>query len=611
MKPMLLTEASEVPTGKDWLYEVKYDGFRCILIWERETPDLISRNGKALTHLFPEILQYCASIYDQIKSFLPLIVDGELVYLKSDIQSEFSIVQTRGRMRSETSISAHVQSFPCHYLAFDLLKLKGEDLTQHSLTKRKHRLRKLVKETEVPTSVHYKSNKRFQVLETFTDHDDLWHNITVNNGEGMIAKKKSSTWLEAKRTKLWVKVKNWRYVHVILTKYDKHNGFFTGAVYKEDQLTDIVTFLHGFKEEEVETLKTLFQTNGQQIAPNIWQLAPSICVQIACISFDGKHLREPRFHMFDFEMNVNNCGWHQMLRQLQPIPESIQLTHPEKPVWPKMDIRKEDYLYYLQNVSSFMLPFLRNRRLTVIRYPHGVPGEKFYQKNAPDYIPNFIETSREDEIDYILCNDIESLLWLGNQLALEFHIPFQPIQTIKPTEIVFDLDPPSVEEFSLAVEAAIRMKAIFDHFNLESFVKTSGGKGLQVYIPLQFNKHSYDETRLFTKFVCDFLCEQEPDWFTTERLIKNRHHKLYLDYVQHQEGKTIVAPYSPRGNEQGLIATPLEWHEVNSSLKPSQFTMAAVLERIHSQGDLFRSFFEIGNQQDFESIYTQLKELLA
>lgn len=611
MKPMRLTDANKVPQGKEWIYETKYDGFRCLLIWDGETPTLKSRNNKELTHLFPEIIQFCTTIYKRIQPYLPLTLDGELVYLRNDFQSEFPIVQTRGRMRSETNIAEHAKQFPCHYICFDLLSVKNEDLTNMPLTDRKKELLKLFTAAGISTAVQYKSKTRLQAIESFTDNELLWHKMIVHNGEGMIAKKKASTWVEDTRSKQWVKVKNWRYVHVMLTKYDKKNGFFTGAVYKEDALKEVVTFLHGLDADEVQTLQNLFLSNGQQTSRNIWQLPPSICVQIACIGFDGKHLREPRFHKFDLEMNAHKCDWNQMLRQLLPIPKSIAITHPDKPVWPEMDIQKESYLYYLQNVASLMLPFLRNRHLTVIRFPHGVPGEMFYQKNAPDYTPDFISTSRVDDINYILCNDIEALLWLGNQLALEFHIPFQTIETKKPTEIVFDLDPPSVEEFSLAVEAAIRMKLIFDKFELESFVKTSGGKGLQVYIPLPFNRYTYEDTRLFTKFVCDFLCEQEPNWFTTERLKKNRNNKLYLDYVQHQEGKTIIAPYSPRGNERGLVATPLLWNEVNSSLKPDQFPIPAVLERIKRQSDPFGDFFDAGEKQNFESVYRQLKEMLT
>lgn len=177
-----------------------------------------------------------------------------------------------------------------------------------------------------------------------------------------------------------------------------------------------------------------------------------------------------------------------------------------------------------------------------------------------------------------------------NQLALEFHIPFQTHHSPYPTEIVFDLDPPSVQEFSLAVSGALDLKNIIDYFQLQSFVKTSGGKGLQLYIPLPANTFTYEEIRIFTEFVCRFLCEQKPNLYTIERLKKNRHEKLYLDYVQHAEGKTIIAPYSTRGNEMGLVATPLLWEEVNENLTPTLFTIPFVMERMKKWAIPFNYF---------------------
>ncbi|TQR19905.1 DNA ligase D [Psychrobacillus vulpis] len=609
MKPMLLTGVDEIPLGKDWIYETKYDGFRCLLEWESE-PILKSRNGKVLNNMFPEIISFCYEIHEQIKPYLPLTLDGELVYLINNWKSNFSIVQLRGRMSNQDVISTHVQQFPCHYVVFDLLKYKGESVTSLPITKRKQTLDKLFQKMKIPITINYEDKHRVQAIDTFQDSERLWNNIEVSNGEGIVAKRKTSNWESNTRTVNWVKIKNWRYVSVILIKYDKSNGYFHGAVYHNDELTEVVTLRHGLKEEELHTLIALFQSNGTKLSENIWELEPSICVDIVCIDFDGKHLREPRFHAFNFEIEAFDCNWQKMQRQLFPLPEVLQITHPEKSVWPASDIQKDDYLLYLQNITPYILPFLRERLLTVIRFPHGVPGESFYQKNSPDYIPDYITTKRSDDIDYILCNDVESLLWLGNQLALEFHIPFQTIQTNKPTEIVFDLDPPSVKEFSLAVEAAIRMKAIFDQFELQSFVKTSGGKGLQIYIPLPFDTYSYEDTRVFTEFVCQFLCEQVPQWFTIERLKKNRENKLYLDYIQHAEGKTIIAPYSTRGNDLGLVATPLNWEEVNSSLKPDMFSIPNVLERLKKQANPFRDFRENIDEKKFGAVLDQLKGLM-
>ncbi|SDN07651.1 bifunctional non-homologous end joining protein LigD [Psychrobacillus sp. OK028] len=609
MLPMLLTASAEIPVGKEWLYETKYDGFRCILYWDNE-PLLKSRNGKLLNDIFPEIISYCHEIYSQIKSFLPLTMDGELVYLINNFQSDFSKVQVRGRMRNKESISKNAQTFTCHYIVFDLLQYKGKDLTNLSLTKRKQQMGRLFNKLQLPVSINYQDTDRLQAIDVFEDNTELWEKIIANNGEGLIAKKKDSTWNSAQRTSKWLKIKNWRYISVILTIYDKSNGFFHGAVYKNDLLVEVVTFRNGLTEMEQNTLIAIFQKNGTKLSNNIWEIEPSICVDIACIDFDGKKLREPRFHSFNLDKEIQDCNWRQLYKQLYPLPASTKVTHPDKPIWPDLGIQKDDYLLYLQRISPYMLPFLKDRILTIIRFPHGVTGESFYQKNSPDYIPDFVKTKQIDDISYIMCNDLKTLLWLGNQLALEFHIPFQTVNTEHPTEIVFDLDPPSVDEFSLAVEAALRMKVIFDQFQLKSFLKTSGGKGIQLYIPLVENSFSYEETGIFTKFVCEFLVEQDPKWFTMERLKKNRGNKLYLDYVQHKEGKTIIAPFSPRGNKLGLIATPLKWEEVTTSIKPDIFSIPYVLDRIKNEGNPFQAFREDLEQENFAIVLKQLKELI-
>ncbi|GKV54618.1 bifunctional non-homologous end joining protein LigD [Sporosarcina sp. NCCP-2222] len=609
MKPMLLTDADNIPEGQDWIYETKYDGFRCLLDWSETSITLTSRNGNRLNEMFPEIIQFCHEIQDKIKSLLPIHLDGELVHLQNNFKSEFVVVQTRGRMRKADAIRNHSRRFPCHYVAFDLLKWKGKDITGETLMKRKKQLQSLFAKLKLPCSVNYASKEPLQLIEATENASMMWEAIHIHNGEGLVAKKKTSDWSSEKRTPHWVKVKNWKTVHVIVTKYEAANGFFTGSLFKDQQLLDIVTFRHGLSDDEFQALASLFTSNGTKIEAETWRVDPSICVQINCIDFDGKHLREPRFHSFSFEWNAEQCTWRQMLREVNPIAETVPITHPDKPVWPKMGVEKDDFLYYLQVVFPYIGPFLHNRLLTVIRYPHGVVGERFYQKNAPDYKPDFVVTKREEGIDYLLCNDIQTLLWLGNQLALEYHIPFQTIDTACPTEIVFDLDPPSVQEFSLAVEAALRLKVICDQFKLETFVKTSGGKGLQVYIPLPFDTFTYEDTRVFTEFVAEFLCEQEPQWFTTERLKKNRGNRLYIDYVQHQEGKTIVAPYSTRGGELATVATPLEWQEVSSQLRPEMFTIPTVLDRIKQIGNPFRNFKEVGANQPFEEVLKQLTEL--
>lgn len=607
---MLLTDASKMPDGDDWLYETKYDGYRCILLWEKGTrhPILKSRNENILNEKFPEILKFCESMYEDFAPYLPISFDGELVFLTNNFQSTFSVVQKRGKMTNSNSITSHTNSFPCHYIVFDLLQFKGESIINNDLTIRKQLLTTFFETQNLTIGVNYTNPQRIMAIDVFTNSQSILEKVKANNSEGIIAKKKYSKWLEAVRTKNWLKIKNWRYVDVIVIKFDQSNGFFTGAIYIEDNLIEIVSFKHGLKEEELNVLISIFKNNGIQVGMS-WELPPSICVTIACIDFDGSKLREPRFHAFQHNLEPTNCNWHAMHRQLNPIPPNVTITHPDKPVFPAVNMKKDNYLLYLQKVAPYMLPFLCDRLLTVIRFTHGVPGESFYQKNYPDNIPDFVATYLVDDTNFAICNNVETLLWLGNQLAIEFHIPFQTIYTEKPTEIVFDLDPPSVEEFQLTVHAALKLKTILDHFNLTSYIKTSGSKGMQVYIPLPFNTFTYEETGTFTEFVCNFLVQQYPDWFTTERLKKNRGQRLYLDYVQHREGKTIIAPYSTRGNVNGLVATPLFWQEVHEELKPSTFTMSHVVERIESLGDPFNDFRKTGELQPFRSALNQIQGL--
>lgn len=280
----------------------------------------------------------------------------------------------------------------------------------------------------------------------------------------------------------------------------------------------------------------------------------------------------------------------------------VQLTHLDKVLWPAPKITKSQYLLYLSQIAPHLLPFLHRRPLTVIRYPHGIDGESFFQKNCPPYAPTFVQTYTEEGTRYIICSNLATLIWLGNQSALEFHIPFHPIGQKKPAEIVFDLDPPGESHFHLAVLAARYMKELFDKLGLASFVKTSGNKGLQVYVPLKENRYTYEETRQFTTFIAQYLVSTAPHLFTTERLKRKRKGRLYIDYLQHAPGKTIIAPYSPRANPHASVATPLDWDEVTPQLKPHHFTQSRVLRRLKQKKCPFHAMEHVREQQPFDEI---------
>lgn len=293
---------------------------------------------------------------------------------------------------------------------------------------------------------------------------------------------------------------------------------------------------------------------------------------------------------------------HKMLMR-----HDVGITHPDKVIWKQPGINKAQFISYLTEVSRFMLPFLENRALTTIRFPHGVPGESFFQKNCPDYAPEFIQTAVIGDNHFIVCNDLSTLTWLGNQLAIEYHVPFQTIDSDLPLEIVFDLDPADRSDFPLAIKAALEIRKILDRLKITGYPKLSGSRGLQIHIPLAGSLLTYPDTRIFTSFIARLLIEKFPDDFTVERLKKDRGDRLYIDYVQHAPGKTIICPYSPRGKEGATVAAPLRWEEVNETLRMDQYTIPFVLQRISEGQCPMQDFFKQENRS-LPAIVSSLKK---
>ncbi|MBP0726529.1 DNA ligase D [Bacillus sp. RG28] len=392
-----------------------------------------------------------------------------------------------------------------------------------------------------------------------------------------------------------------------LIGFSTHDQTFQIGIIKERKIVRIGSFKKGLKQNEKEILTKTVVDNQNGKENEIIMVDPSICVEIAFQSVENEQLINPIFKSFLLQQDWEQCTWDRLILNNVPIDNEIKITHPEKIIWNDPSVNKENFLAYLAQISPFILPFLEKRLLTTIRYPKGITGESFFQKNCPDYAPKFIKTVENDGIKYIICNDLSTLIWLGNQLAIEFHIPFQTVDSNYPIEIVFDLDPPCKEAFPLAIKAAKEMRKIFDSFNLISYPKLSGSKGLQIHIPIKRNTLTYNETRLFTSFIADYLVEKFPDDFTIERLKKNRGGRLYLDYVQHGEGKTIICPYSTRGKELPTVATPLYWDEITDQLKFENYIIPMVLNRLSSGNCPMNDYFEQENPSLYD-IINALKE---
>lgn len=269
----------------------------------------------------------------------------------------------------------------------------------------------------------------------------------------------------------------------------------------------------------------------------------------------------------------------------------IKITNPEKPLFSKVGITKWEYILTCARLAPFLLRYTRNRLLTTIRFPHGVDGESFYQKNVPTVHPEFIETHQVGKTRYILLNNLPTLIWLSNLACLEFHVSFHTIdQPLIPTELVFDIDP-SVEDFAKVVEVALLIRDCINGLGLDGVVKTSGASGLQLYVPL-VPKYPFEETRKVGKFIAEYLAQQHPHLVTVERMVKNRGEKVYIDYLQHWNHKTLIAPYSPRATKEATVSTPLKWEEMTNQLTPKQFTLQTVIKRLEDVGDLFEPLYQ-------------------
>ena len=608
LKPMLPTLAFEPPIQGEWLYEMKYDGFRGILEWTSKGCFLWSRNGKDLLPQFPEIKDFLLKQQETVSELLPIVLDGELVILQNDWKANFQQLQKGGGCgHTKKSLCAAAER-PCTYLVFDILMHQGNNKLSLPYIKRKELLLSLFDRLNFSLIPSLQSSQIIQYIPYFKDFDEISGKMKECDSEGIIAKLATSTWDEGKRTLTWVKLKNWKTVSCFLTAFDDQNGFFHVGVFQKEKIIPLGLFINGIDSETKASLREVIKHNFKKNHDHLIPIEPGICLDLNYLEWTAEQLREPYFKALRFDLLPEHCTYENFLIENADFPNEVQITHPEKILYEKNSISKLDFLRYLRAISPLILPFLKNRPLTLIRAPHGEFGEAFYQKSRPETAPSFVQSFHYGDVDMIVCNDLKTLTWLGNQLAIEYHIPFHTTKSSFVSEIVFDLDPPSRDEFHLAIKAAKIIKDIFDQLKLTGFVKLSGNKGMQVYVPLPDGVYTWEDTRVFTEFVATFLITSNPDSFTIERLKKNRGGRLYVDFIQHAEGKTIIAPYSVRNNEDALVAAPVFWHEVTDQLKPGNFTIHAVLNRINHLGDPFSLFFFSKKNQPFDQVLKMIKK---
>src|SRR6266516_4325458 len=277
-----------------------------------------------------------------------------------------------------------------------------------------------------------------------------------------------------------------------------------------------------------------------------------------------------------------------------PMPGGVEVKNLDKVFWPDSGQTKGDLLEYFDAISSYLLPFLRDRPLTVIRYPDGMDGPSFYQKNTPKYAPGWVKTaklpspgSQRGEVSYTLCNSKRTLMWLANQASIELHPWLSRVDRVeRPDFLVFDLDPPK-DRFKVAVDVALVARDVLADAGLRAVPKTSGSKGVHLYVPIQ-RRHDYEAVRRVAVTVAARIEEAAPDIATTEFRIAKRAGRLFLDVGRNAPGAHIVAPYSPRARPGATVSFPVDWTDLKN-VGPQDFTIGNVPALLRKQGDLWRS----------------------
>lgn len=274
---------------------------------------------------------------------------------------------------------------------------------------------------------------------------------------------------------------------------------------------------------------------------------------------------------------------------------SFEVNHPKKLFFPKTKLSKVDVMNYYDRIAEYILPHLKDRPLTVIRFPNGIEGKKFFQKNAPDYFPDWIERKTiekqgGDDTHYVICNNKATLVYLASQACINLHIWLSTKSALnKPDRLIFDLDPSEDDFVEVKFAARKIRKLLNEKLNLPTFIMTTGSRGLHVVVPLKPEKE-YDQVRKFARNIADYLVHQYPDRLTTEVRKEYRKNKLFLDVVRNAFAQTSVVPYGLRSYEKAPVATPMDWDELSSLQSAQDYAIKNIFRRLGSKKDPWGSF---------------------
>jgi len=615
---MLAKETDEPFDAKDWIFEIKWDGYRAIAEVNKEKVRLYSRNGNSFMENYPVVVEQLS------KMKLNAVLDGEIVVMNDDGNPSFQLLQHYGTDAD----------YALMYYVFDILELDGKDLKNLPLTERKKILKKILKKDTVVKYSDHVEEAGILFFETAVE----------KKLEGIMAKKADSTYHTGVRTSNWLKIKHHHTGEAIIVGFTEPTGSrknFGALVLALKKGKELIYAGHtgtGFSDKLLKEMYTVmkplinnkspFKEKVSTNMPVTW-IEPKLVAELKFteITRDGK-MRHPVFLKLRTDKPAKEATMENA-KDIVKKPSSnkktsattksavkpdkkekgsedeknktvklnskqVSLTNLNKIYWPKEKFTKGDVINYYQSVSKIILPYLKDRPQSLFRTPNGINAGGFFHKDAGDGAPDWVKSielfseSANKEIDYILCNNEATLAYLNNLGCIEINPWHSTVKALdKPDYIVIDIDPSKKNTFEQVIEVARVVHEVLKKAGADSFCKTSGATGMHIYIPTQ-KKYTYDQVKDFAELICLLTNEQLPDFTSMQRNLKKRgDNMIYLDHLQNRRGQTISCAYSLRPKEGATVSTPLKWTEVKPGLSPQQFNILNTVKRIQKVGDLF------------------------
>lgn len=638
---VMLAQTSAPFSRKGWLFELKYDGFRLLSALEGGEVAFHYRRGKNSTKTFPDLARAFARL-----PYRDLIIDGEVVVLDEAARPSFQRLQRRVQLLRPADIERAAAVLPATLYAFDLLAFEGYDLRELPLVDRKRLLRKVLpKVGPIRYSDHVEEHGEplfrqveKQKLEGLVAKDarspyragrsDSWRKIKVEHtGDFAVV-----GWTEPTGSR-----SGFGALHLAL--WDQGELRYVGRAgsgFSEKQLDALSARLeaapraaapkgpiptdrgHHWIEPAfvVEVSYRELTEDGLLRMPIFVRLRDDKPIA-ECVLDDSFHVRtaaparvegaaseggepaaEPARDEGDdaLEIPADEVSEDPNVPEepppdLEPLPpptpgaeRKVPFTNQSKIFWPEERYTKGDLVEYYRRISPWILPYLRDRLVVLTRYPDGIDGKSFFQKDAPPFVPGWVRTERmwsehaQREIDYFVCDDVESLLFVINMGSIPLHVwSSRTTDLPHPDWCIIDLDPKKAP-FAHVVALARALKTLADELELECFVKTSGSTGIHVLFPLG-RQLTYEQSRAFGQLVSRVIEEENPEISTTKRVVGARGERVYLDYLQNGHGRLLVSPLCVRPVPHARVSTPLDWDEVNDDLTQEAFTIKTVPER--------------------------------